>query len=298
MTRERRGMFKRWPGGAAGKMRHVTGHLARRGVRHALAGSLTLEAAMALPLFLFAAILMALPMDFLDTHREIQMILESTGREISRDAFLLTAGGDGEKSGDPEDHGVSLLGSAAAGAFLKGKIERSSAAEKITDVEVSRCRISADGESIDLRVSWKEKLPFPVFTLTAIPMSARCLRRGWIGREGDSGSGDSGRKDERMVYVGRDSTRYHLSPYCHYISNEIRAISRSDVKTARNREGRHYAPCSVCGGGDGGGAVYVLPDGEKYHTRPDCSSLSSYVRQVPLSSVEQLGPCSYCGGGS
>ncbi len=288
--------------------------------KQAAEGSMTLEAAMALPLFLFAAILMALPMEFLDTHREVQMILESTGREISRDAYLLHPGGDGGDvflpsrggdgssrpggsmggggSVDPEDHGITLLGSAAAGAFLKGKIERSSAADNITDVDVSRCRISSDGETIDLRVSWKEKLPFPVFTLNAVPMSARCLRRGWIGRPGDRASGNREKEDGRMVYLGRNSTRYHLSPYCHYLSNDIRAIPRDEAGTARNKDGRHYAPCSVCGGDSGSGVVYVLPDGEKYHTRPDCSSLSSYVREVPLSSVEQLGSCSYCGGGS
>ena len=46
-----------------------------------------------------------------------------------------------------------------------------------------------------------------------------------------------------------------------------------------------------------GGSAYILPGGEYYHTRADCSSLSYYVREVPLSEVKGLGPCSYCGGG-
>lgn len=267
-------------------------------------GSLTVEAALVLPLFLFFVILLALPMDLLDTHRCIQMILESTGREISRNAFLLTwsgdavtdeEGGDAENA-DPEDTGDGLLTSAAAAAYLSEKIARSEAAKKITQVNTAGCRISADGEKIDLRVSYRAKMPFPVLAVKSIPMSARSLRHGWVGKPGESGKDDTGEEDEEMVYVGRDSTRYHRSPSCHYLSNDIHTISAAEAGKARNKDEKIYKPCSVCGAEKNSGVFYVLPNGEKYHTRPDCSSLSSYVRKVPLSSVAYLGPCSYCGG--
>ena len=96
--------------------------------------------------------------------------------------------------------------------------------------------------------------------------------------------------------VGRDSTRYHVSPACHYISNEIHRIPKGSIAGLRNDAGRSYRPCRICGG-EPASEYYVLPAGETYHTRADCSSLSYYVRQVPLSEAEHLGPCSYCAGG-
>lgn len=107
-------------------------------------------------------------------------------------------------------------------------------------------------------------------------------------------------EDHTIVYVGRDSTRYHLSRDCHYISNQINEVPVDQVGGYTNNAGKHYKFCSVCqrspGSGEGGSA-YILPGGEYYHTRADCSSLSYYVREVPLSEVKGLGPCSYCGGG-
>lgn len=101
-----------------------------------------------------------------------------------------------------------------------------------------------------------------------------------------------------MVFVGRDSTRYHLSPDCHYLSNQMTAVSFESVKERKNASGSHYTPCRVCGAGAGEGmTVYIFFNGEVYHSRPDCSAVNFYLRQVPISEVEYLGACSYCGGG-
>ena len=43
--------------------------------------------------------------------------------------------------------------------------------------------------------------------------------------------------------------------------------------------------------------LYITPYGERYHSDQGCSALAAYVREVPKSQVEHLGPCSYCGGG-
>lgn len=46
-----------------------------------------------------------------------------------------------------------------------------------------------------------------------------------------------------------------------------------------------------------GGLVYILPSGEVYHGKQDCSSLAYYVQKVRRSEVEYMGVCSYCGSG-
>lgn len=259
-------------------------------------GSITVEAALGLMLFFFFLLLLSVPMDLLNTQRKIQMALETTSRELSRQAFLYreleTAA---EERSDAAEGADALTGLAAAG-YLEGLIRKAAGAGKIEDLSCTATRVSSDGELIDLWAKYRLKLPFSVFVLDSIPFSARSRRRGWIGREGGSPGryGDSSGA-QHMVFVGRDSTRYHLSPECHYLSNQIQPAALASVQKQKSASGRHYQPCRVCGG-EAGAAVYLFPNGEVYHSRPDCPSVGYYIRRVPLSEAEYLGPCSYCGG--
>ena len=160
-----------------------------------------------------------------------------------------------------------------------------------------RSGIRENGDEVDFRAEYRIRLPFRVFTLSAVPFSARSRKHGWTGSDKKAGGGgSSGGREDKTVYVGRDSTRYHCSASCHYISNEIHRVSARSLPGLRNESGSSYRPCRVCGGADAS-EYFVLPSGETYHTKANCSSLSYYVRAVPLSEVEHLGPCSYCGGG-
>lgn len=132
-------------------------------------------------------------------------------------------------------------------------------------------------------------------------MRDRSRKRGWIGAEGGYFSEKNASEPEgKWVYVGRDSTRYHLSPSCHYISNQITAAAYADVISGvlRNSGGCRYKACRYCGKTvSAGGLVYILPSGEVYHGKQDCSSLAYYVQKVRRSEVEYMGVCSYCGSG-
>ena len=76
-----------------------------------------------------------------------------------------------------------------------------------------------------------------------------------------------------------------------------------DVKTAvseavTNSIIHGYKACRYCGKTvSAGGLVYILPSGEVYHGKQDCSSLAYYVQKVRRSEVEYMGVCSYCGSG-
>ena len=97
-----------------------------------------------------------------------------------------------------------------------------------------------------------------------------------------------------MVYVGKNSTRYHSSASCHYLSNDLTAVSYASLSGERNSGGKKYHPCSRCAKGVTGGTVYIMPSGTSFHTSESCSAIRSYGRAVPKSDVAHLGPCSYC----
>lgn len=268
-----------------------------------LAGSLTIEAALSLTLFLFMVILLSVPIELLNVQRQIQMVLESTAREMSRQAWFPYQRVHGmETNGrqeEEEDGLIALFSQGAAVLYLEHTVGEAVGEKRLEKLDCSATRISADGELIDLRAEYRLKLPFSVFSLDSIPVSCRSRKRGWIGREGGYRNRENTAEEEiTMVYVGKNSTRYHLLADCHYLSNQMTAVPLSGVAELKSRDGSYYKACHVCGAEvREDGMVYIFPNGEYYHSRKDCSSVGFYIREVPLTEVSHLGACSYCGGG-
>ena len=71
----------------------------RRGL---LEASLTLEASLSLTVFIFAVIILAMPMEMLDTQRKIQTVLETTARELSQYAYIFYRRTEGEELRDTD----------------------------------------------------------------------------------------------------------------------------------------------------------------------------------------------------
>lgn len=269
------------------------------GDRLRVCGSITVEAALALPLFLFAMMILMMPMVLMNEGRKIQTELEQVCAEISQYAGVLSdstlESEDYKKIGIPEEL-IKDMTKTGFRLYAEGRIRSRIHTEKAGQFSLTGSRILEDGETIDLILSYQMVLPFPVFRMKSVPMTARSCRRAWIGRDGGMGNGDTGQDmEDELVYIGKSSTRYHRNRNCHYLYNHISAISFADVGTVRNSDGRKYKPCARCGGFAGpGGSVYIMPSGESYHGDRNCSSIVAYVRAVPLSEVEYLGPCSYC----
>lgn len=275
-------------------------------MKRKLCASLTVEAAMAFALFLFAVIAMALPMDMLNTHRRVEFVLEQTARELSQNAYLLHGGRTQDDPGQEREEQIrersdtsllSIVEDAAVQAYLYTAIPKKSGNHRIEALDLTKCHLTKDGEWIDLKATYRYRIPFGIFPNLSVPFSARSRHRGWIGAEPKRDKTGEDSEEDRIVYVGRDSTRYHLSPRCHYLNHELKPVSRNELETARSGSGSPYRPCDICGKKSSSGTVYILLNGEKYHTDPDCSSLRSYIREVWLSEVRELGACSYCGGG-
>lgn len=264
-------------------------------------GSLTVEAALGLSLFVFTVICLIMPLKMLDTQRRVQMVLESCSKELSQYAYIQYRISQGEEpeldqNQGGEDAALALFTRSAAELYLRKKIGEAVGSGAVTGLDFSQMDLDEEDGRIDLWVSYRMKLPFSVFTLDSVPAFSRSMRRGWIGREGGKRDGQD-REDEenQTVYVGNNMSRYHWFADCHYIFNEISSLSFEDVKNRLSISGRHYKPCGVCGGKAAAGSeVYILPNGKYYHSDANCSSLASYVRKVPLKEVEYLGECSYC----
>ncbi len=266
-----------------------------------LSASLTLEAAVALTLFIFASVCLILPMKIMITERRIQSALEETAEDLSLYAYLAGALGKGLgeliPGADQSDIDFcGFIGNSAGKAYVLSDVEKRLDTACVVSLDLSGSEIFSDEEYIDLVLDYNIRLPFPVPGLPDLKRTARCRRRAWVGFPGKDYDGrQSGSDaDDPIVYVGKTSTRYHLRRTCHYLSNDLTAVSIDEVGNLRNNSGGKYRPCASCGK-VAASVVYVMPSGSSYHTDVDCKAIISYVRAVRLSEVAYLGACSYCG---
>lgn len=226
-----------------------------------LQASMTLEAAMVLPMFLFFSIALLTPMKALDTQRKLQTEMERSCEEIS--LYLYGQ----EKSGDDLWKQMDEQGNIEQKMIYKEKIPFFFGAVPGISIEIASRRRGWIGISGKLTVS----------------------------NVGNNGSEDE--NTEEMVYVGKGMGRFHRSRTCHYISNEYQTISRKEAQKMRDSAGHLFTACSSCGKiGEQNEMVYITSGGRHYHNRRDCQAMISYVRKVPISEVHHLGACSYCGG--
>lgn len=263
--------------------------------------ALTLEAAMCLTLFIFASVCLMLPMKIMNTERKIQAALEEIGEDFSQYAYIKDSLESGKiwnitATGDFAKGFCKYLVAGAAQGYAQVQVMSHADTPSMKYVTMLRSQILEDDETIDLVLDYEIRLPFPVLGLPALERTARCQRRAWIGKEGKNYDGDGSLQEgspDEIVYVGKNSTRYHRSRSCHYLSNRMTSVSRAEIASLRNDYGSKYSPCAVCGQLSGN-TVFIMPGGNRYHTTQVCSAIVAYVRAVRLSEVEHLGACSYC----
>lgn len=106
----------------------------------------------------------------------------------------------------------------------------------------------------------------------------------------------AGESNEK-VYVAAHASVYHRNRECTYLRTRIRAVTVQEAEGLRNHSGGKYYPCESCCDSKSqplSATVYLAGYGERYHIHGSCPKLKRTVRQVSLSDVAGLAPCSKC----
>lgn len=264
--------------------------------------SLSVEAALCFSLFIIAMAILLMPFDMMNTDRKVMGIAEAVCKDTCQYAYTYNRLSTGKREENGENYDSSamegikgVISGGAIGAFAVSKINTEIADKNMRNINGLFSSCMADGETVCIRIDYKYSLPIGIFGKNGISRSVVATRRAWIGVDGGKG-GSENTADEKYVYIGKNPTRYHLNPRCHYLYNDLRPVPLSDIESLRNENGGKYHPCERCGN-RAGGTVYIMPSGTRYHSDPHCSAITAYVQRVKLSDVEHLGACSYCGGG-
>ncbi|MDE6712352.1 MAG: pilus assembly protein [Lachnospiraceae bacterium] len=273
-------------------------------------GSLTLEAAILLPLFLFLMITILSLMDMLYFYGILEQRLHQIAKKMAvyapaaelTEEVLAGNTSDSEMnidSGEISEIAATILGDQyVKNNLIKGsmllELRSSGVVGKSEGLDFLYSRIMTEGDVIDLVVSYKIEPRNNFFFLPAYSVLNRCRVRAWTGYEVASDSANDTR--ERMVYITETGTVFHLTKTCTYLDLSIRPVVNDELDLCRNQSGGIYAACELCGDGDA--EIYFITDyGECYHTSLTCSGLRRTITEVPISQVGDKSACSRCGTG-
>lgn len=272
-----------------------------------LKASLTVEASIVLPLFIFMMLILLFPLKLMEEERRLQNTAENIGRQLAAAEYIKTAGDELIK--DKGSIGEKLSGTVNVvekGAVIGIILAEANNADTIAfPVIGSETAVFSDADGDDpamfrVDLDYRLKLPFSTYTIPALHKSMTVSRRAWIGAEGGRGRSRYGGDDfeaddeDRMVYLGKTSSVYHDDPNCHYLSNVMKAADASDMDSMRNESGGKYHACPSCNPGKTG-TVYYFASGTAYHSSEHCKAITSYSRAVRLREVKNMRACSYCG---
>jgi hypothetical protein len=258
--------------------------------------SMTVEAAIAFPIFIFAVALILLPFRMMETTGRMQEVCEQICEDVCQYAYTSDRDVkelDPEKS--PKDQALYTGISAGIGAYAAAKARAAADDRFLGLINFIGSDCMTDGETVTIVLDYTYDLPFSVLGNGSLKQTVTSSRRAWVGKKRSGGDAGEGSEDDPLVYVGKNSTRYHLSSSCHYLSNDLKSVSAGQIDNLRNADGGKYRPCAVCcSSGTDAGSFYIMPSGTAYHSQRSCRAIISYVKTVHLSEVEALGACSYC----
>ncbi len=271
-----------------------------RNRRRGLSGSMTVEAAFVLPLFIFFFVNIMTLFNITEIQSEIEGALHQAGNELSLLAFDLRIG-ESTVLGDA-DGGLDAI--AGAGGILLARqeikravgdeIDRSVVSGGFDGISFLQSRVMLSGDVIDLVLDYRVHPMIPVVGFREIPIEARYYGHAWTGYDISEGLVVE-EDEEEMVYVTEHGEVYHRDIDCVHLRIKVDSVDFSDLSHIRNKDGKKYYACEYCGGHIGAGNVFVTEYGDRYHSSLGCRALKRKIYTIPISEGGGRRPCSACG---
>lgn len=250
----------------------------RASVSTSAKGSITVEAAMAVPIFFLAVVCLLYLIEMMAVQTAVRSGLQYAGKKMAQECAIapfMTVSG-------LEKDVVEGIGAA--------RLERSIVEGGSAGIDCSRSQISSRTGIANLQATYKICVPIPLFHIKPVNCSVNMKVKAWTGYEKE-GFGDT---DEDTVYIAETGIVYHRDYHCAYLDLTIMSVSNAQLETMRNSSGGKYHACEHCHP-QNTGSVFITKYGNRYHSSILCSGLKRTVYAVPLSEAAGKGACSKCG---
>lgn len=234
-------------------------------------GSLTVEAAMVVPIFLFFCYLMVQVITVTNVQQQVQYSLEVTAD---------TMAGMGIKPTVAQGHTIFLQN------MSKRNVNMNIIQNKFLGFSFANTRIN-ENSCMDLQVSYKIIFTNILGKKISIPCRQKVYRKCFTGKTVKDA------EDSEYVYITTGDTVYHTNRYCTHLALSISQVSIESIKTQKR-----YTPCIRCKKMENPGWYYVTKEGDKYHNSLLCSGLKRSIERVKKDEVPNRRMCSRCKKGA
>lgn len=290
---------------------------------------LTVEAALSLPVFLFALIALLYFLQMIYIQEMLGQAMARVAEESSEYAFAYDRVVNGQADASAAE-GKTLEEKQASKKKqadlvnlvekLMGDVYYQQAVEAYVDSSFLNASCIKGGflgisflgssfmeeeDKICIKASYGIELPVPEFLSQWLVLSQCVESRGFVGSQILDFSGEETKKgeekkaeDETIVYITQTGACYHKDENCSSIRLKIEPVAAGEVGNRRNNGGGKYYPCERCGASGTGGTLYIAKEGDRYHSVMSCPGLKRTVEAVKLSEAEKMGKrcCKRCGG--
>lgn len=286
-------------------------------------GSLTVEAALVIPVFVYTVIFFLYFINIIIVQENIQFTITEVGKYAAKYAYVYdyikndevddSLKVDFNKQREDEDTIVEkLIASTIDSTLLKNKMREFIDEDKINNscivngfagLDLSNSKFMRGIEGVDFVVVYKIRLPLVFFSIKDIYMVQRVKLRGWTGykpvseHNTNDSKEDGQNTDIDIVYIAETGSVYHLSNNCTHLKLSIHKVDFAQIEKLRNTSGGKYKECELCIKGSSyieGGNVYTTDTGDRYHRLVGCNGLKRSIREVLLTAVGERTLCKRC----
>ena len=239
-------------------------------------GSLTVEAALVLPIFLFSALSIMYINKLILYEEKVQWALTRVAREASVEYAAV---------------GDSLV---VNPVYLTAKMKRYVDEDGLL-VQMFRSRFDPKTDELDLIADYHITIPFPIPVQRKISFTEQIHTRAFTGVETRLEESEEG---ETIVYIAKTGTVYHRKLSCTYLTLSISQVNYGDLVHLRSEGGGKYYACKSCCRGkecSGGQSVFICNYGDRFHSYRACKKIKRSIQEIKLSEAGGRLPCSKCG---
>ena len=257
-----------------------------------LRASATVEAAIVMPLFIYAVTAVLYMFQIIMVKQDIDVAAYNTVRTLAKYSYAYNKLVESDRE-------VSAL---SAYGILLSELGADYAKEHYivggnAGIVLLGSELMSGSDNVSIKVSYAVKNPFDVLGIGIVTISQNYSSQGWTG---DAGVAESikNAEEERTVYITMYGEVYHTREECAYINLSVKEIRSKELSTARNLGGGKYYGCELCMDGktykEFPGNVFITEYGDRYHKDGECAGIKRTVIEVPLSYAKERRLCNKC----
>ena len=275
--------------------------------------SMTVEAAIVLPLFLFFFLNLMSAIEMIRLHGNLQLGLWETGNRMTVYGSILADEEAAENiqkvSAEDKAQDVSkekdslwkgLAGVAWSYTYVKSQLvaylgedylEQSPLTRGVDGLQFVESNVFESEDCFEVVLTYSVSPVCSISGFNPFRMANRYYGHLWNGYELPESS-------EVFVYVTENGEVYHTNRECTHLTLSVRQVTWQQACAERNAQGGKYVACEKCHPQEGTGTVYITDEGECYHAVSTCSGLKRTVACISLSEAGELRPCQRCSKGN